>query len=83
MTEPRWAADAPPDGRGANPNERLAPFMAACREVAAECRVPLVDHFARWTRAEANGQRSATGRPTVATRTLEAIVSSPMRCGPS
>ena len=56
MTEPRWAADAPHNGLGENPNGRLAPFMAACREVAAECRVPLVDHFARWTDAESKGQ---------------------------
>ena len=56
MTEPRWAADAPPNGLGENPNERLAPYMAACREVAAECRVPLVDHFARWTDAESKGR---------------------------
>ena len=53
---PRWAADAPRDGLGENPNARLGPFMAACREVAAECRVPLVDHFARWTDAESKGQ---------------------------
>jgi lysophospholipase L1-like esterase len=56
MTEPRWADDAPADGLGEAPNLRLAPFMEACREVAAECRVPLVDHFARWTEARADGR---------------------------
>jgi lysophospholipase L1-like esterase len=33
--------------------------MEACREVAQECRVPLVDHFAKWTEAEAKGQKLA------------------------
>ncbi len=56
MTEPRWADDAPVNGLGENPNVRLAPYMDACREVAAECRVPLVDHFARWTEARSDGQ---------------------------
>ena len=56
MTEPRWADDAQPDGLGRNPNERLEPYMAACRRVASECRVPLVDHFAGWTEAREEGQ---------------------------
>ncbi|AGA26754.1 GDSL-type esterase/lipase family protein [Singulisphaera acidiphila] len=56
MTAPREAENAPLNGLGENRNLRLAPFMAACREVAKECRVPLVDHFARWTDAEAKGQ---------------------------
>ncbi len=56
MTEPRWADDAPVNGLGENPNVRLAPYMEACREVAAECRVPLVDHIARWTEARSDGQ---------------------------
>ncbi|ODU00465.1 MAG: lysophospholipase [Planctomycetes bacterium SCN 63-9] len=56
MTEPRWAAVGPKNGLGENPNVRLIPFMEACRAVARECRVPLVDHFARWTEAEARGQ---------------------------
>ncbi|MHC5538085.1 SGNH/GDSL hydrolase family protein [Singulisphaera rosea] len=55
MTEPRWAPDAT-DGRGQNPNGPLIPFMDACREVAKDARVPLVDHFAHWTEAEAKGQ---------------------------
>jgi len=56
MTEPRFADDASPNGLAEDPNIRLAPFMAACREVARECQVPLVDHFAHWTEARANGQ---------------------------
>jgi lysophospholipase L1-like esterase len=56
MTEPRWADGAPANGLGEDPNLRLAPYMEACREVAAECRVPLVDHFARWTEARADGR---------------------------
>jgi len=56
MTEPRWADDAPPNGLGESPNAKLAPYMEACRKVAAECRVPLVDHFARWTDAGSKGQ---------------------------
>lgn len=56
MTEPRWSDKASANGLGEAPNVRLAPYMEACREVAAECRVPLVDHFARWTEARANGQ---------------------------
>jgi lysophospholipase L1-like esterase len=56
MTEPRWALDAAGNGLGEHPNLRLAEYMQICREVAAECRVPLVDHFARWSQAEADGQ---------------------------
>ncbi|WP_422929254.1 GDSL-type esterase/lipase family protein [Singulisphaera sp. PoT] len=56
MTEPRWSDKASANGLGEAPNVRLAPYMEACREVAAECCVPLVDHFARWTEARANGQ---------------------------
>ncbi len=56
MTEPRWAADAPPNGLGENPNVRLTPYMAACRDVASASHIRLVDHFARWTEAESRGQ---------------------------
>ena len=38
MTEPRHSDQSPPNGLGENPNVRLEPFMAACREVAAEWR---------------------------------------------
>jgi lysophospholipase L1-like esterase len=56
MTEPRWADDAK-DGRGENPNVRLESYLAACRGVARQCAVPLVDHFAHWAAAESKGQK--------------------------
>ncbi|WZO97079.1 GDSL-type esterase/lipase family protein [Isosphaeraceae bacterium EP7] len=56
MTEPRWADDAPVNGLGENPNVRLIPYMKACREVAIECQIPLVDHFAHWNVANSKGQ---------------------------
>lgn len=54
MTEPRWAPDAR-NGIGENPNVRLEKYVAVCREVARERKVPLVDHFAHWTEAETKG----------------------------
>ena len=56
MTEPRWADDAPVNGLSESPNVRLASYVEACRAVATECRVPLVDHFARWTEARSKDQ---------------------------
>lgn len=56
MTEPRWADDASPDGLGRNPNLQLEPYIEACRRVADETSVALVDHYAHWTEARANGQ---------------------------
>jgi lysophospholipase L1-like esterase len=56
MTEPPWAADATPNGIGENPNVAMRPFIEATREVAAEWRVPLIDHFAQWSQAEQAGQ---------------------------
>ncbi len=55
MTEPRWAADARPNGLGENPNVRLEPYVAACRETARNWRLPLIDHFANWTEAHEKG----------------------------
>lgn len=55
MTEPRWSDQAGKNGIGENPNLKLEPFVQACREVAEEWRVPLVDHFANWTAARAGG----------------------------
>lgn len=55
MTEPRWSNKAGKNGIGENPNIKLTPFIQACREVAAEWRVPLVDHFADWTAARESG----------------------------
>lgn len=56
MTEPRWAADAPLNGIGEHPNVSLERFVKACRQVAVENDIPLIDHFEHWTRAEASGK---------------------------
>ncbi len=56
MTEPRFAENARRNGLGENPNVRLARFVGACRDVAREKNVLLVDHFARWTRAAEAGE---------------------------
>jgi lysophospholipase L1-like esterase len=56
MTPPRWADDAPRNGIGENPNVALAEFVRACREIAQANDVPLIDHFARWTTAQAGGK---------------------------
>lgn len=56
MTEPRWGAAARKNGLGEHPNERLEPYVKACRLVARETGVPLVDHFEYWTLAEQGGQ---------------------------
>ena len=55
MTEPRWSDQAGKNGIGENPNIKLEPFVQACRDVAQEWRVPLVDHFADWTAAHDAG----------------------------
>lgn len=54
MTEPRWAAGSK-NGLGESPNDRLGKYMAACREVAKEKEIRLVDHFAHWSKAESRG----------------------------
>ena len=56
MTEPRWGAKAGLNGAGEHPNVRLEKYVEACREVAKELKVPLIDHFARWTEQEKQGQ---------------------------
>ncbi|HUG69152.1 MAG TPA: GDSL-type esterase/lipase family protein [Pirellulaceae bacterium] len=55
MTEPRWADDARPNGLGENPNVKLEPFVAACRETARAWQLPMIDHFANWTEAREKG----------------------------
>jgi lysophospholipase L1-like esterase len=49
MTPPRWG-DAARNGKGENPNGLLDAYVKVCREVAAETKTPLVDHFAHWTK---------------------------------
>ena len=56
MTEPRWAPGAK-NGVGESPNDRLEKYVEACRAVAKERKVPLVDHYRHWTEAEAEGTR--------------------------
>src|SRR5262245_18785555 len=56
MTEPRWAPESK-NGLGENPNERFEKYLEACREVAKEKKVKLVDHYAHWKKAEADGTK--------------------------
>jgi acyl-CoA thioesterase-1 len=55
MTSPRWGKTARLNGVGEHPNLQLEKYVAACRAVAAELRVPLVDHYQHWAAAEAKG----------------------------
>jgi acyl-CoA thioesterase-1 len=55
MTEPRMGRQMRLNGLGESPNVSLTKYVAACREVAAELDVPLVDHFAHWTKADEAG----------------------------
>ena len=54
MTEPRWGSPAR-NGIGENPNLKLEKFMTACREVAKENEIPLVDNYQLWLDAEQKG----------------------------
>ncbi|MST01303.1 MAG: hypothetical protein EXS29_08350, partial [Pedosphaera sp.] len=60
MTEPRWGRSATLNGAGEHPNLRLEKFVQACRAVAVEKKVPLVDHFQIWTEVEARGTNLGT-----------------------
>ncbi|GAB4159362.1 MAG: SGNH/GDSL hydrolase family protein [Planctomycetaceae bacterium] len=55
MTEPRWGKNARKNGLGEHPNVRLEKYIDACRRVAREMKVPLVDHFDVWSKVEAKG----------------------------
>lgn len=55
MTEPRWADDARKNGLGENPNKQLEPYLEVCRKTAQEWRLPVVDHYAEWTKARTQG----------------------------
>ena len=87
MTPPMFAEENPRNGLGEDPNVRLAPFAAACRAVAAEAGVPLVDHFAGWQEARNRGERlqslttdgchpNSAGHTDLASRLLPAILPS-------
>lgn len=56
MTPPLFGDGNPRNGLGEDPNVRLAPYAAACREVARELGVPLVDHHAGWAAEVAAGR---------------------------
>ncbi|MBM3995678.1 MAG: lysophospholipase [Planctomycetes bacterium] len=55
MTPPRWGDKAKANGIGEHPNVKLEAYVKVCREVARETNTPLVDHFAHWTKANADG----------------------------
>jgi acyl-CoA thioesterase-1 len=54
MTEPRWGKSAK-NGLDENPNGLLEQYVAVCRSLAKDRKLPLVDHFADWTKAEEQG----------------------------
>jgi acyl-CoA thioesterase-1 len=56
MTEPRWAPGSK-NGAGEDPNVRLEKYVEACRAVAKDKKVKLVDHYAHWQKAEADGTK--------------------------
>lgn len=56
MTEPRWGKSAALNGVGEHPNVRLEQYLAECRSVATELKVPLVDHYLHWLKAEQGGR---------------------------
>jgi lysophospholipase L1-like esterase len=55
MTPPCWGKRAAPNGAGEHPNVRLEKYVRVCREVARETKVPLVDHYARWSKRLTEG----------------------------
>jgi len=55
MTSPRWADGSRPNGLGEEPNLRLEPYVEVVRAVARERGLPLVDHYAAWTKAKREG----------------------------
>ncbi|MBL9200600.1 MAG: exo-alpha-sialidase [Opitutaceae bacterium] len=84
MTEPRFGEEVRRNGLGEDPNPRLARYVAACREIAAETGVPLVDNFGAWEKAQAAGQRlqawttdgvhpNVAGNAEIAARLAEAL----------
>ena len=54
MTPPRWGKSAK-NGVGEHPNRLLTEFLPACRNVAQQENVRLVDQFQIWTDAETKG----------------------------
>lgn len=60
MTPPRWGDKAGPNGLGDNPNVLLECYVKVCREVAADTKTPLVDHFAHWSKRAKEGVNVST-----------------------
>ena len=56
MTPPRWSDSAERSGIRENPNVKLEAYVAACREVAKQNHLPLIDHFDAWSKAARDGQ---------------------------
>jgi lysophospholipase L1-like esterase len=56
MTEPRYAAVSPKNGRGEHCNILLSEYVAITRTVAATQGCTLIDHFAGWEAAESAGR---------------------------
>ncbi len=56
MTEPRWAPGEK-NGLGESPNGLLEAYVEQCRAVAKAKKVKLVDHYAHWQKAEADGTK--------------------------
>jgi acyl-CoA thioesterase-1 len=56
MTPPRWAPGEK-NALGEDPNERLEKYVEVCRAVAKDRKVKLVDHYAHWTKAGADGTK--------------------------
>lgn len=55
MTTNRYSAGHAPDGSGQHPNRMMDAYMQACREVATELNVLLIDHQQRWIDKEKQG----------------------------
>jgi lysophospholipase L1-like esterase len=55
MTPPCYDKKAAPNGAGEHPNVRLEQYAKICREEARATKTPLVDHYARWSKALADG----------------------------
>ncbi|MDZ4290012.1 MAG: SGNH/GDSL hydrolase family protein [Prosthecobacter sp.] len=60
MTSPPFAEGGPPNPLGEDRNVRLVRYVDACRAVAKELQVPLVDHHAHWSAAAAKGEKLKT-----------------------
>jgi len=85
MTEPAYAENGPKNGIGEESNLRLGQYMMACRGVAKQKDVPLVDHFAHWSAQLAKGVKlqpwttdgyhpSPRGHDDIAHRILQVIL---------